>query len=78
MSKIVDWTPNDFSPTYRFEVDDKGGFVKLHKIFDIPTDYPQSKEIEIKQHYIDYMSGDGFDKYKEHRAWLGDELYKQD
>lgn len=75
MCKTVEWSPGDYSPTYNFDVNEKGEFVKLNKIFNIPTGYPGQKEVKIEQHYIDYISGDGFEKYKKHRAWLGDKLY---
>lgn len=75
MNKTIEWTPSDYSPTYNFDVNEKGEFVKLNKIFDMPTGYPQHKEIKIEQHFIDYISGDGFEKYKSHRRWLGDKLY---
>lgn len=70
MSKIVEWTPSDYSPTYRFKITDSGDFDSLLKVFDMPPHYEDHKELEIEQHYIDYMSGKGFDKYKSNLRWL--------
>lgn len=64
MENIIDWSPNDYSPTYRFSVDDNGSFIRLHKVFNMPPYYDQSEEIQIEQYHIRYMSGDGFEKYK--------------
>jgi hypothetical protein len=75
MNKTMEWTPSDYSPTYNFDVNEKGEFIKLNKIFDIPSCYPEQREIEIEQHYVDYISTKGFEKYKSHRKWLGDKLY---
>lgn len=76
MTKTVEWAPCAYSPTYNFEVNDNGEFLKLNKIFDLPAGYKERKEIAVEQHYIDYMCGDGFQKYKRHRISLGDALYK--
>lgn len=70
MAKTVEWTPNDYSPTYNFDVDENGNFIRLNKVFDLPNGYKERKEIAIEQHYIDYMSGDGFEKYKSYIKWI--------
>lgn len=75
MTKTVEWTPNDYSPTYVFDVDGNGEFLKLNKIFNLPAGYKDRQEIAIEQHQIDYISGEGFEKYKSYRRWIGDALY---
>lgn len=71
MNKIVEWGPDDYAPTYKFEVDEKGDFVKLLKIFDIPTGYPGQKEIPIADGHVTYISGVGFEKYKKWCCGIG-------
>ena len=70
MAEIIYWSPSDYSPEYKFMVSAEGEFLTLIAVFDIPKGYPNRKKIEMEQHYIDYMAGDGFEKYKKHMAWL--------
>ena len=64
--KLIEWSAGDYSPTYIFTVDGNGEYVRLEKVLNIPSGWPQSKEIEITQEYIDYMANRGFDKYKDY------------
>ena len=83
MSKLIEWSPSDYSPTYMFHVDGDGNFEGLHRVRNIPTGWPQSREIDITEFHIKYMTGDGFEKYKKHIAWLNnvdsyDDVHKVD
>lgn len=50
----IDWTPNDYSPTYQIEVDENYDFVRLIAIFNLPPEYPEAKNIPIEDGYIEY------------------------
>lgn len=65
------WSPSDYSPEYEIESDGKRGFVKLHAIRNLPHGYPEAREIPIEQHYIDFVSGDGWAQVLAQRDWLG-------
>lgn len=66
------FTPSDYSPTYDIESDGNRNFVKLHAVWNMPPEYTEAKKIEpIEKHYIDYISGKGWEKVLKHRDWLG-------
>ena len=68
-----EFTPNDYSPTYDIESDGDRGFVKLHGLYDLPSGWPERRPIDIEQHHIDYISGDGWIKVLAHKDWLKQE-----
>lgn len=67
---IFEYTPNDYSPTYILESDGNRNLIKIVSIHTLPTDYPDSSEIPIKQHHIEYFQGSGWKRVLEFRDWL--------
>ena len=53
--KTVDWTPNDYSPTYRVGVREDRT-IELLAVFDIPPIWPDAKELPIEAHHREYVA----------------------
>jgi hypothetical protein len=60
MSNVIFW-PNDFSPAYDVEYNDKKEFVRLNAVWSLPPDYPGAYQVDIEQHYIDYIKDTAWD-----------------
>lgn len=67
------WSPNEYSPTYVFETDGQGNFVRLLEVWDLEDIWPQRTRIDHWQDFSKYFTEHGgFDKFREHRRYFND------
>lgn len=64
MSNVIFW-PNDFSPAYDVEYNDKREFVRLNAVWSFDPGYPGAEQREITQGHIDYIKNKAWDKVSE-------------